>query len=72
MAIKLRDLLNMSQEEIISLFPSQNCRCGGRIKEHPDEHYKIKGKPVCSDCYYSELGKVIEMSPICSPRVHRG
>lgn len=67
MPITLKDLASMSQEEIEAQFPSQKCRCGGRIEEHPDEQYRLSEERVCSDCYFSELGDGIEKHPIYNP-----
>jgi len=34
------------------------------IRYNGGEPKKIDGKPTCEDCYYDELGKVIEEHPI--------
>jgi hypothetical protein len=35
-----------------------------RLQCNDDEPYKISGEPVCRDCYFEGLGKVIEEHPI--------
>ncbi|MBI5803638.1 hypothetical protein HY450_00170 [Candidatus Pacearchaeota archaeon] len=67
MAILAEKFMKMSLDEIARLFPSQKCECGAVMEEHPDEQYAISGKPVCSDCYFSALGKEIERHPIYNP-----
>lgn len=47
----------------------QMCRCGQPFDYHPDEsnQFSIDKVPVCSDCYYKELGDEIEKHPIHTP-----
>lgn len=67
MAIPFEKFVTMSLEEIMSFSPAQKCECGEIIDEHPDEHYVISQKSVCSDCYFSSLSEIVEKSPIYNP-----
>jgi hypothetical protein len=50
-----------------------NCvKCGGLIDDHPEEVKKIDGKPVHDECFYEELGKLVEASPIIAAGLRRG
>lgn len=45
--------------------PLDKCaKCGKEIHEFLTGRKKIDGKLYCSDCYFEELGTVIETNPI--------
>jgi len=70
MAISLKEFVKRSLEEMAALFSRDKCpECKGDFDTHPDEQqYTINGRPVCSDCYFNELGEEIEKHPIGTPR----
>jgi hypothetical protein len=56
-------------------FGKIKCNICGNFLDVMDEEEgnKISGKPVCSDCYYAEFGKLIdEQGFIGVPHKHRG
>jgi hypothetical protein len=59
MAIPLKDIIDNP-----SLIPEVDgpkcCLCGVILLRIIEDTHYIKGKPVCGDCYYGELGNVIE------------
>jgi formylmethanofuran dehydrogenase subunit E len=47
---------------------TDNCtKCGKKIHGFLTGKKKIDGKPYCKECYYQELGEVVEKYPIGSP-----
>jgi hypothetical protein len=71
MTISLNDLLAMSSAEreraLRRLAPSTPLLCGSCHQpisdEHPEEMRHISGKPVHEDCYYEDLGNLMEQHP---------
>ena len=75
MAVPLKDLINRAPEELKEFFnlKKQECvYCGVPLQETITGKRHTDSGDACSDCYYAELGKIIENHPIVSPGIHRG
>lgn len=46
-------------------------KCKGRIDKQENSICNIP-KDICADCYYNELGDIIEKHPIGIPGSHKG
>jgi hypothetical protein len=47
------------------------CHEGILLQGSDDEPKRIEGNPVCRDCYYEELGKIVEEHPIGFHKIDR-
>jgi hypothetical protein len=69
MAIKLSELAKMTDEQIRNLSPGTKCvACGCRIQRTITGEQQTSDGPVCDDCYYKQLGEVIDKHPLGLPR----
>jgi hypothetical protein len=71
MAISVRRLLEMSDDEIRKMFDRAlgNClyaKCGKPVMSSDEKRYVSAGV-YHTDCYFNEWGDEIEKNPICSP-----
>lgn len=73
MAITLKELIE-DRTKLASLGGNQRhcCRCGVLLQETVTGRRKTPGGEACSDCYYEELGEIVEQHPVVSGRVRRG
>lgn len=73
MTIRLKELIE-SPERVDSLLRAQaTCvYCGVKLQEAITGNRKAPLGRACSDCYYEEIGKLIESHPIASGKVRRG
>lgn len=71
MVMTLRKLYN--NRNLLTAKLGQRCAdCEEPLQETITGKHSTRRGQVCSDCYYEELGKSIERSPIVSMRVRRG
>lgn len=66
----LEDLKNMTPEQLKALAPASKCaKCGVDLVDGANStRQTIYKASVCDDCYYDELGKIIEEHPLGLPK----
>lgn len=67
MAITGKQLAEMSLGELLALLPKSNTHCPKCGNKFNELQYTISGEAVCSDCWYGEIGKLIDEHPIGYP-----
>ena len=73
MAIFLKDLIkNPRLFDDLSTAQPKCCRCGVELQETITGKRSIPNGEACSDCYYEELGKLVEQHPLVSAGFRRG
>lgn len=67
MCMNFSSVLALTPED----FPAERCNvCGRFLAEFHPEEVRITGKnkPICDDCYFKAIGKVVEFHPVGTPR----
>jgi hypothetical protein len=73
MAIFLEDLIKDPRLfDDLSMAQPLCCRCGTELQETITGKRSTPQGDACSDCYYEELGNLVEQHPIVSAGVRRG
>ncbi|VVB79168.1 Uncharacterised protein [uncultured archaeon] len=71
MAISIRRLMEMSDEEIARTFDKSIGKCAyercGRDVMSSEEHRVVPAGVYHEDCYFDDWGEMIEQHPICNP-----
>jgi hypothetical protein len=72
-AITLKDLIE-DRSKLATLGGDQQhcCQCGVLLQETITGKRKTPDGEACSDCYYEQLGDLVEQHPVVSGRVRRG
>lgn len=66
MTMGLNDVLNMN----IMALSINKCDCGVSLDFMSDLSRKVGDESVCDNCYFKELGSIVEENPIGHPRIH--
>ncbi len=73
MAITLKELIaDRSKLAMLDGDQQHCCSCGILLLETITGKRKTPEGEACSDCYYDQVGDLIEQYPIVSGRLHRG
>jgi len=65
-------LLKLSDEKAISLLSEKCSKCGNVLEDDPGDKHQTSEGIICGDCYFGQMGEMIDKNPICHPKTHHG